>query len=92
VLGNDESTAIESFTNSLLEYPQYTRPEEYEGKKVPQILLSGNHEKIRQYRRYKSLEFTYKRRPDLLEKAELTKEDLKFLEMIKRGEELSENF
>lgn len=88
VLGNDESTAIESFTNSLLEYPQYTRPEEYEGKRVPEVLLSGNHEKIRQYRRYKSLEFTYKRRPDLLETAELTKEDLKFLEMIKRGEEL----
>lgn len=88
VLGNDESAAVESFTDSLLEFPQYTRPEEFEGKRVPNVLISGNHEKIRRYRRFKSLELTYRRRPDLLENAELTKEDLKFLEMIKRGEEL----
>ncbi|MFY9421837.1 MAG: tRNA (guanosine(37)-N1)-methyltransferase TrmD [Bacilli bacterium] len=87
VLGNEESAACESFTDYLLEYPQYTRPEEFEGKKVPEVLLSGNHEKIRQYRRFKALELTYLRRPNLLEKAELTEEDLRFLDMIKRGEE-----
>ena len=87
VLGNEESAACESFTDYLLEYPQYTRPEEFAGKKVPEVLLSGNHEKIRQYRRFKALELTYLRRPNLLEKAELTEEDLRFLDMIKRGEE-----
>ncbi|MDD3999806.1 MAG: tRNA (guanosine(37)-N1)-methyltransferase TrmD [Bacilli bacterium] len=88
VLGNEDSCKIESFSNSLLEYPQYTRPEEYEGKRIPPVLISGNHEKIRQYRRFKALELTLIRRPDLLGKAELTKEDLKFLKMIKNGEEL----
>ncbi|HHW99890.1 MAG TPA: tRNA (guanosine(37)-N1)-methyltransferase TrmD, partial [Acholeplasmataceae bacterium] len=74
--------------NNLLEYPQYTRPEEFEGYKVPSILLSGNHENIRKYRRFESLKRTYQLRPDLLEKASLTKEDLKFLELIKQGKEL----
>lgn len=86
VLGNEESIEVESFDNMLLEYPQYTRPDEFEGKKVPKVLLSGNHEQIRKYRRFKSLERTYIRRPDLLERANLTKEDLKFLDMIKKGE------
>ena len=86
-LGNEESAAYESFTDFLLEYPQFTRPEKFEGKRVPEVLLSGNHERIRQYRRFKALELTYLRRPDLLEKAELTEEDFRFLEMIKRGEE-----
>ncbi|HHZ11938.1 MAG TPA: tRNA (guanosine(37)-N1)-methyltransferase TrmD [Acholeplasmataceae bacterium] len=87
-LGNEESPEFESFNEYLLEHPQYTRPEEYEGKRVPEVLLSGHHEKVRQYRRFKSLQLTYLRRPDLLEKADLTDEDRKFLEMIKRGEEL----
>lgn len=88
VLGNNESIEIESFDDDLLEYPQYTRPEEFEGKKVPDVLLSGNHEAIRKWRRFKSIELTYKNRPDLLEKANLTKEDLNFLEMIKEGKQL----
>lgn len=88
VLGNDASIEIESFDDNLLEYPQYTRPVEFEGKVVPEVLISGNHENIRKYRRFKSLERTYMNRPDLLEKASLTKEDLKFLELIKNGKEL----
>ena len=83
VLGNDESSHDESFENNLLEYPQYTRPVEYEGKKVPDVLLSGNHENIRKWRRYMSLKTTYENRPELLEKAVLSSEDKKFLEMIK---------
>lgn len=86
VLGNNESIDVESFDDNLLEYPQYTRPEDFEGKRVPDVLISGNHEKIRQWRRFKSLEVTYKNRPDLLEKVEMTKEDEKFLELIKNGE------
>ena len=88
VLGNNESIDVESFDDNLLEYPQYTRPEVFEGKKVPDVLLSGNHEKIRKWRRFKSLEVTYNNRKDLLEKVELTKEDKVFLEMIKNGESL----
>ena len=91
VLGNVESIDIESFDDNLLEYPQYTRPVEYEGHVVPEVLISGNHENIRKYRRFKSLERTYNKRPDLLEKANLTKEDMKFLELIKNGEELWKN-
>ena len=61
-----------------MEYPQYTRPENFEGLKVPEVLLSGNHENIRKYRRFKSLQRTYELRPDLLEKANLSEEDLRF--------------
>ena len=67
-----ESTEDESFMNGLLEYPQYTRPYDFEGKKVPDVLLGGNHEKIREYRRMQSLLLTKKNRPDLFEKAELS--------------------
>lgn len=87
VLGNEESIEVESFDNELLEFPQYTRPVEFEGLLVPEVLLSGNHENIRKWRRFKSLEKTFKNRPDLLAKATLTKEDQKFLEMIKRNED-----
>jgi tRNA (guanine37-N1)-methyltransferase len=73
VLGNEKSPAEESFSNGLLEYPQYTRPEEFRGMKVPDILLSGDHERIRQWRRDMSLRLTMERRPDLLSKASLTK-------------------
>jgi len=72
----------ESFTNGLLEYPQYTRPVSYEGKDVPEVLLSGNHEKIRKWRLKESLRVTKDVRPDLLEKRELTKEEKKLLEEI----------
>lgn len=63
---NEASIEEESFTNNLLEYPQYTRPEVFNGEKVPDVLLSGHHENIRKWRKEKSLENTYKKRPDLL--------------------------
>ena len=65
---NEESTSEESFSNNLLEYPQYTRPEEFRGRKVPEVLISGHHENIKKWREEKSIEITKKNRPDLLEK------------------------
>ena len=70
VLGSESSTDEESFSDGLLEYPQYTRPREYEGLEVPQVLLNGNHAEIRAWRRAQSLETTLRMRPDLLEKKE----------------------
>ncbi len=67
VLGNAESTVDESFSQPLLEYPQYTRPQDFLGLKVPEVLVSGNHEKVNEWRRKQSLEITQKNRPDLLE-------------------------
>ena len=67
VLSN-ESVKEESFSNNLLEYPQYTRPEDFEGQKVPEVLLSGHHENIEKWRKEKMLEITKQKRPDLLEK------------------------
>jgi tRNA (guanine37-N1)-methyltransferase len=66
VLGNANSTAEESFTDGLLEYPQYTRPEEFRGMKVPEVLLSGDHERIKEWRQQQSLAVTQERRPDLI--------------------------
>lgn len=83
VLGNSESTLSESFSHGFLEYPQYTRPAEYKGWKVPEVLVSGNHAEIERWRRYESLRRTYKRRPDLLEKTELSEADKKNLQKIK---------
>ena len=77
----------ESFNDSLLEYPQYTEPKEFDGKKVPDILYTGNHTAIDKYRRKESLRLTKKHRPDLFEKHELTKQDKKLLEELKQGEE-----
>lgn len=68
VLSNDESTSEESFRNNLLEYPQYTRPAEYEGLKVPDILLSGDHKKVDEWKLNQAIEITKKNRPDLYEK------------------------
>lgn len=65
---NEDSIKEESFSNNLLEYPQYTRPEEFRGKKVPEVLISGHHENIKKWREKKSLEVTKLKRPDLLEK------------------------
>lgn len=79
VLGKEESFMDESYSDGLLEYPQYTRPETFEGKKVPDVLLSGHHENIRKWRRKESLLITKERRPDLYSKVELTKEDKKIL-------------
>lgn len=67
VLGNEMSSEIESFQNNLLEYDQYTRPEEFEGLKVPEVLLSGNHKLIEEYRKKSSYKRTKENRPDLLE-------------------------
>lgn len=79
VLGKEESFMEESFSDGLLEYPQYTRPEEFEGESVPEILLSGHHENIRKWRRLQSLKLTNERRPDLYKNITLTKEDVKIL-------------
>lgn len=79
VLHNEESAEFDSFHDNLLEYPQYSRPEEWRGKKVPPILLSGHHVNVEKWRREQSLLRTRERRPDLLEHAELTKDDKKFL-------------
>ena len=79
VLHNGESAEFDSFHDNLLEYPQYSRPEEWRGKKVPAILLSGHHANVETWRREQSLSRTKERRPALLEHASLTKEDKKFL-------------
>lgn len=73
----------DSFFNGLLDYPQYTRPAEYMGLKVPDVLLSGNHKNIREWRKKESLKRTYLRRPDLLEGREFSKEEMKFMREIK---------
>lgn len=83
---SDESPINESFSDNLLEYPQYTRPKEYDGKKVPDILISGHHANIKKWQRYMSLKKTYQVRPDILKKATLSNEDLKMLEEIKNEE------
>ena len=80
VLGSGESAEEESFSDGLLEYPQYTRPREFRGMEVPEILLSGDHAKIKAWRRQESLRATKRFRPDLLEKAELTDKEKKLLE------------
>lgn len=84
VLSDDECFEEESHYNSLLEYPQYTHPSEWNGREVPEVLLSGNHAKVDEWRRQKSLERTLSRRPDLLEKAELTDKDIKYLTKLKQ--------
>ena len=87
VLGNMSSSMGDSFSNGLLEYPQYTRPAEFRGMKVPEVLTSGNHEKIRQWRMYQSLKRTWERRPDLIEQAKLSHEQQIMLQDIKLGED-----
>lgn len=83
VLSNDECFEEESHFNSLLEYPQYTRPYEWRGRKVPDVLLTGHHANVDKWRREQSLKRTAERRPDMLEKADLTKEDRKYLSQLK---------
>ena len=86
VLGNADSPIQDSHSTGLLEYPQYTRPAEYLGQKVPDVLLSGHHENIRKWRMKESLRRTYLRRPDMLAKIELTTEQKKYLDEIKQEE------
>jgi tRNA (guanine37-N1)-methyltransferase len=83
VLSEDALTS-ESFIGDILDYPQYTRPREFRGMAVPDVLVSGNHEKIRLWRRKQALTRTLEKRPDLLERASLSSEDLKLLDDIKR--------
>ena len=83
VLHNDVSAEFESFQDNLLEYPQYTRPEEWHGKKVPEILLSGHHANVEKWRREQSIIRTAQRRPDLLEKAKLTEKEKAWLNSLK---------
>lgn len=88
VLHNDESAEFETFHDSLLEYPQYTRPEEFMGKKVPQVLLSGHHGNVDKWRREQSVIRTAKARPDLLAKAELTEKEKELLKTLDFQEEI----
>ncbi|WP_125565115.1 tRNA (guanosine(37)-N1)-methyltransferase TrmD [Companilactobacillus insicii] len=83
VLGNSVSAEDESFSNGLLEYPQYSRPADFRGKKVPEVLTSGDHEKIRVWRLKESLRKTLERRPDLLKSIEISDEEQKLLREIK---------
>jgi len=83
VLGGEKSTQEDSFEDGLLEYPQYTRPRVFKNQEVPEILLSGDHEKIRAWRRTESLKRTLERRPELLMKAKLTEEDKRILAKLR---------
>ena len=80
VISDEQSALSDSFQDNLLEYPQYSRPEEWHGKKVPPVLLSGHHANIEKWRREQSILRTRERRPDLLEKCELTEKEKKWLE------------
>lgn len=82
VLGKDESSESETFSEHLLEYPHYTRPADFRGWKVPDVLLSGHHGEVEKWRREQSLWRTLERRPDLFRKHELTPEDLKILDLV----------
>ncbi|TET85310.1 tRNA (guanosine(37)-N1)-methyltransferase TrmD [Candidatus Aerophobetes bacterium] len=85
VLGCKDSIREDSFYQTLLDYPHYTRPAEFRGWKVPGVLISGNHQKIREWRKKKKLENTFKKRPDLLKTAKLSREEEEMLEQIKRA-------
>ena len=85
VLGNSFSAEEESFSNNLLEYPQYSRPADFRGKKVPDVLISGDHEKIRLWRLEQALKKTLERRPYLLDHASLTDEEKKLLRKIRQN-------
>jgi tRNA (guanine37-N1)-methyltransferase len=82
-IGDYESAQDDSFSGDLLDCPHYTRPAEYEGMKVPEVLLSGHHENVRRWRRQQSLKRTFELRPDLLDTAYLSDEDLEFIESLK---------
>lgn len=84
VLGQEASHIHDSFSTGLLEHPHYTRPQEFRGMKVPDVLLSGNHAKIEEWREQQSLKRTFERRPDLLEKIELTEKQKAYIESLKK--------
>ena len=85
VLGDPTGAADDSHSMGLLEYPHYTKPPEFRGAKVPDVLVSGNHAKIEKWRREQALTRTFNKRPDMLEKAELSKADIKFIEGLRRA-------
>lgn len=85
VLSDEICFSEESHYNGLLEYPQYTKPSKWRGKCVPDVLLSGHHANIEKWRREKSIEETFLKRPDMLENAELSKKDLEFLDKLKEN-------
>ena len=87
VLGDPTGAQDDSHAMGLLEYPHYTRPPEFRGWKIPEVLLSGAHAKIDKWRREQALLRTLKKRPDMLEKADLSKEDKKFIESLKEKSE-----
>ena len=87
VLGDDESILEESFSDGLLEYPHYTRPSEVNGESVPDILLSGDHKKIEQWRKIQSLKNTKMRRPDLIDRSKLTEDQVKVIDDLKNDPE-----
>ena len=80
VLGNEDSYKLDSFYSDLIQYPQYTRPFSFRGWDVPQILLSGNHKEINDWRRKQSIIRTLRKRPDIIDVSELTSDELKLLE------------
>ena len=82
---SEDSTSEESFSQGILEYPQYTRPEIFEGVKIPEILQSGHHENINKWRRCEALKNTYYKRPELLKNVNLSEEDKKYLEKISKN-------
>lgn len=84
VLGNSASAPGDSFSSGLLEYPQYTRPADFRGLKVPDVLLSGNHQKIAEWRQKEALYKTYQRRPDLLEERQLSEKEKHWLSLFKQ--------
>lgn len=87
VLNNDVSAEFESFHDNLLEYPQYTRPEIFMDKRVPEVLLSGHHKNIELWRRQQSIQRTYERRPDLFSQASISEKELNFLKNSKRTDQ-----
>ncbi len=87
VLGDRESILEESFSDGLLEYPHYTRPTEVNGDKVPEILLSGDYQKINQWRRVQSLKNTYLKRPDLIDRSNLSEDEIEIIDAIKNDPE-----
>ncbi|QAS51018.1 tRNA (guanosine(37)-N1)-methyltransferase TrmD [Halobacillus litoralis] len=85
VLGNEQSAPMDSFSNGLLEHPHYTRPADFRGSRVPDVLLSGNHAKIDEWRHYQSLKRTFERRPDLLVDRKLSAKEESWLEELKNS-------
>ena len=85
VLGSPDSQTEESYEDGLLEYPQYTRPRIFEGRSVPEVLLTGHHAQVRHWRRREALAWTWKTRPELIREEKLAPEDLKIIEALKKG-------